>query len=145
MLKLIAGPRDLSVVRSQSEEPTMKSKNPSKHRVAKRASRRVHRATASERAVVLDFVLFRIEAFIQKQGGGVSVRRDRGGYTLIRDDTGTPVARLRPQDRKGGFEILYSSPDTGRWRSVGRFGGSPLPLDEALDFIASDPMDCFWT
>jgi hypothetical protein len=134
----------LTVVRGRSKEPSMKSKNPSKRRIGKGAAGPGRRATASERAVILDFVQFRIEAFIERQGGGVSVRKDRGGYTLIRDDTGTPVARLRPTDRKGGFEVFYCSPDTGRWRSVGRFGGSPLPLDEALDFIASDPMDCFW-
>ena len=41
--------------------------------------------------------------------------------------------------------MLYWSPDTDRWRAVGTHGGTVLALDEALDFIASDPMDCFWT
>ena len=97
------------------------------------------------RAITLDFVQYRIEAFNREQGGGVSVRKDRNGYTLVREETGMPVARLRPKDVKGQYEVLYWSPDTDRWRAVGLHGGTVLALDEALDFIAADPMDCFWT
>jgi len=28
---------------------------------------------------------------------------------------------------------------------VGTFGGMVLSLTDALEFIANDPMDCFWT
>jgi hypothetical protein len=62
---------------------------------------------------------------------------------LIREDNGRPVARLRPKDR-GQFEILYWNPFQDRWRSVGALGGTILSLDDALEFIAEDPMDCFW-
>ena len=126
------------------EKSTMKSKNPSKRRVPRGASASASRAGNGGRAVILDFVLHKIEAFNRELGGGVFVRKDRNGYTLIRDDTGVPIARLRPKDTKGHFEVLYWSPDTERWRTVGLFGGTILPLHEALDFIASDPMDCFW-
>ncbi len=122
----------------------MKSKNPSKRHVPGETPAASGRATSGGRSVILDLVLHKIEAFNRELGGGVSVRKDRGGYTLSREDTGVPVARLRPKDTKGNLEVLYWSPDTQRWRSVGLFGGTVLPLHEALDFIASDPMDCFW-
>ena len=81
---------------------------------------------------------------IREQGGGVSVRKDSTGYTLVRDDTGLPIARLRPKDAKGNFEVFYWNLYSNRWRKVGDFGGTILPLDDALEFIAEDPMDCFW-
>jgi hypothetical protein len=129
---------------TDEEKLPMKSKNPSKRRVPRGAPASASRAGSGGRAVVLDFVLHKIEVFNRELGGGVLVRKDRNGYTLIRDDTGVPIARLRPKDTKGNFEVLYWSPDTERWRTVGLFGGTILPLHEALDFIASDPMDCFW-
>jgi hypothetical protein len=122
----------------------MKSKNPSKQRVVRGAAASTGRSGGSGRAVILDFVQHRIEAFNREQGGGASVRKDRNGYTLVREDTGVPIARLRPKDAKGKFEVLCWSPDTERWRSVGLLGGTIFSLDEALDFIASDPMGCFW-
>jgi hypothetical protein len=122
----------------------MKSKNPSKQPVRRGGAASTSRSGGGGRSVILDFVLHRIEVFNRAQGGGASVRKDRNGYTLVHEDTGVPIARLRPRDSRGNFEVLYWSPDTERWRSVGVFGGTILSLDEALDFIASDPMDCFW-
>ncbi len=123
----------------------MKSKNPSKQPVSRRTASSGDRRSASGRAITLDFVQYRIEAFNREQGGGVAVRKDRNGYTLVRDDSGTPLARLRPKDADGKYEVLYWSADTDRWRAVGTLGGTILALDEALDFIATDPMECFWT
>ena len=74
--------------------------------------------------------------------GGVSVRKDARGYTLMREDDGIPVARLRPKGQ-GLFEVLYWNPYHERWRAVGSFG-TVLALDQALEFIADDPLDCFW-
>jgi len=96
------------------------------------------------RAVVLDFVQSRIEAFNAERGGGVSVRKDPRGYTLLRFDDGSPIARLRPKGSGDRFEILYWSVVSERWRPVGPFGGMVLALPDALEFIANDPMDCFW-
>jgi hypothetical protein len=117
----------------------------------KPADRRARRVSAPEgrggdagRAVVLDFIQSRIEAFNVEQGGGVAVRKDAHGYTLIRDDTGTPIARLRPRESGDRFEVLYWSAFRERWRPVGPFGGMVLSLVDALEFIAKDPMDCFW-
>ena len=123
----------------------MKSKNPSNQRARRDGAASGDRAGAGARAITLDFVQYRIEAFNREQGGGVVVRKDRNGYTLVGDESGVPIARLRPKDPSGKYEVLYWSADTDRWRAVGENGGTVLPLDEALDFIAADPMDCFWT
>ena len=96
------------------------------------------------RAVVLDFVQSRIEAFNAEHGGGVVVRKDPHGYTLLRLDDSSPIARLRPREDGDRFEILYWSVVSDRWRPVGPFGGMVLSLSDALEFIANDPMDCFW-
>ena len=95
--------------------------------------------------VILDFVKCRIEAFNREQGGGVTVSKDDSGYTLTVEDTGIPVAKLRRKGKRGDFQVLYWNRETGRWRLVSLFGGSVFSLDEALDFISNDPMECFWT
>ena len=124
----------------------MKSKNPPKHRVPRTgADSGGHVGATGGRAITLDFVQYRIEAFNREQGGGVIVRKDRNGYTLVREETGVPVARLRLKDAKGNYEVLCWNPSTDRWRAVGLHGGTILALDDALDFISADPMDCFWT
>lgn len=128
------------------EESLMKPK--SKRSAGSRARRVAgpgsDREEHTDRAVVLDFVQSRIEAFNEQQGGGVVVRKDAHGYTLIRIDTGMPIARLRPHDKGDRFEVLYWSAFRERWRPVGDFGGMVLSLVDALEFIANDPMDCFW-
>ena len=94
--------------------------------------------------VILDFVKCRIEAFNRQQGGGVTVSKDETGYTLTVEGTGTPVAKLRRKGKRGDFQVLYWNHDTQRWRLVSLFGGSVFSLEEALDFISNDPMECFW-
>ena len=118
----------------------MKSKKPPNPRIKSGAAAPAGDSEQQDEAIILDFVQSRIEAFNQKQGGGVSVRKDLKGYTLLREATAKPVARLRAKDNKGNFEVLYWNPFTGRWRQVGTI----LSLDDALAFIADDPMDCFW-
>ncbi|AMV39801.1 hypothetical protein [Planctomyces sp. SH-PL62] len=100
-------------------------------------------AVAAPRPVILDFVQNRIAAYDGMMGGGVGVRKDRHGYTLFREDCGEPLARLRPQ-ADGRFAVLYWNVFNERWRSVGDFGDVVLTLDDALEYIAKDPMDCFW-
>jgi hypothetical protein len=97
----------------------------------------------THRPKTLDLTLRRIENYNAAHGGGVVVRKDARGYSLFREDTGAPVARLRPVRSGAAMEILrWSWRD--RWDRIGDFGGVHLPLDEALDYIAEDPMDCFW-
>lgn len=92
--------------------------------------------------IILDFIQSQIEVFNDEHGGGVSVRKDPRGYTLMREDDNIPVARLRPKGQ-GLFEILYWNPYHERWRPVGSLG-TILGLKPALEFIADDPLDCFW-
>ena len=120
----------------------MKSKNPPDRRVRQDSSAATDQPGREVRAVILDFVQGQIEAFDEQHGGGIFVRKDTRGYTLIRQDDGVPVARLRP-GKEGLFEVLYWNPYQDRWRPVGNFG-TALALDDALEFIAEDPMDCFW-
>jgi hypothetical protein len=96
-----------------------------------------------QRRMTLDITQGRIEAFNNAHGGGVLVRKDAHGYSLFREDTGAPVARLRPAKKSDLMEVLWWS-WRDRWDSIGDFGGVHLPLDEALDYIAEDPEGCFW-
>jgi hypothetical protein len=93
--------------------------------------------------VTLDYAHARIASFNEQRGGGVGVRKDRHGYTLFREATGDPVARLRPRGEHR-YAVLYWSRFSDRWRTIGDFGDMILNLDDALDFIARDPMGCFW-
>ena len=95
------------------------------------------------RRATLDFTVGRINAFNEAKGGGVSVRKDVRGYSLFREDTGMPIARLRPV-LDGEFFDVYFWSDRDKWEPVGYFGGIRLRLDEALEYIADDPLECFW-
>jgi len=99
--------------------------------------------TRPQRALTLDLTQGRIEAFNVAHGGGVKVRKDARGYSLFREDTGVPVARLRPSTSGDLLEVLWWS-HRDRWESIGEFGGVRMPLEEALDYIADDPVGCFW-
>jgi len=122
----------------------MKPKGSPKRRAPKGAGQSPAKTRRRDTAVILDFVQSRIEAFNREQGGGVTVRKDAHGYTLIRDDTGLPVARLRARESGRRFEVLRWSLDQDSWQPVGTMGTTVLALDDALDFIARDPTDCFW-
>ncbi len=89
-----------------------------------------------------DPILLRIEAFDRQNGGGVSVCKSRGGYTLTLTATQAPIARLKPGGQ-GDRMRLYCWSWQNRWKDVGDMGGLVLPLDEALDQIANT--DIFWT
>ncbi len=122
----------------------MKSKKPARPGAGRTPASTAGRSSRKNRAVVLDFVQSRIEAFNAEQGGGVAVRKDAHGYTLLQEDSGTPIARLRPRDTGDRFEVLYWSPFSKRWCPIGDLGGMVLSLVDALEFIAKDPVNCFW-
>ncbi len=122
----------------------MKPRKPAKPRTRRSAATAPDKTDDPDKAVVLDFIQSRIEAFDLEHGGGVCVSKDPHGYTLWRMDNGLPLARLRPRESGGRFEVLYWSPFHERWRPIGVFGGMFLSLTDALEFIANDPMDCFW-
>ena len=122
----------------------MESKKPPKRHAKSSVATRPRRDAGGEGPVILDFVRSRIEAFNREQGGGVLVTKDDTGYTLTGEGTGLPVARLRPKGKRGDFQVQYWNRETDSWRIVSLFGGSVFSLDEALDFISNDPMECFW-
>jgi len=123
----------------------MESKKPPKRRAVRSvAATATRREPVADGPVILDFVKCRIEAFNREQGGGVVVSKDDKGYLLTGEETGIPIARLRPKGRRGEFKVLYWNRDTDRGRLVNLFGGWDFWLDEEFDFISNDPMDCFW-
>jgi hypothetical protein len=85
-----------------------------------------------------DAMLERILAFERARGGGIVAERVRRGYSLLRAASGDPIARLRPTGRGDEVEILWWH--RRRWGSIGDFGGLIMPLDKALEHIASDPL-----
>jgi len=90
-----------------------------------------------------DTMLQRIEAFNRTRGGGVVVQKAAKGYSLFREDNGKPVARLRPTGKADRVEVLWWRRET--WWQIGDFGPMVMPLDEALKYIARDPMGMFWS
>src|SRR3954447_13132515 len=72
--------------------------------------------------------------------GGVAVIRANRGYTLYSRRTGGPVARLRPTGKADNVQVLWWRREA--WATPGDFGPLILPLDEALNFIATEGF--FW-
>ena len=79
----------------------------------------------------------RIEGFNQAHGGGVSVHKARRGYSLLSERTGTPLARLKPTGEADKVQVLWWNGQ--RWGALGPFGIATMPLNAALDYIASEP------
>ena len=88
-----------------------------------------------------DPIIQRIESFHCSRGQLVAERRSRS-YTEYRTSSGAPVARLRLTGQPDRVEVLYWSLWSETWKKAGPFGRTVLPLDEALQFIASE--DIFW-
>ena len=82
----------------------------------------------------------RIEAFNQARGGGVLVHKAGRGYSLLSERTGAPIARLRPTGDADKVQVLWWNGEC--WGASGPFGIAIMPLNEALDYIASEP--AFW-
>lgn len=72
--------------------------------------------------------------------GGVEVVHANRGYTLTSRQTGGPVARLRPTGSRDEVQVSWWRRQS--WATPGDFGPVILPLDEALDYIATE--DFFW-
>lgn len=90
-----------------------------------------------------DPLLARIETFVADKGGGVVIRKVGGGHSLFRETSGRPVARFRPIGTEDAVEVKWWS-HRERWDDIGDFGPMVLPLDQALAYLAEDPMGCFW-
>ena len=72
--------------------------------------------------------------------GGVEVIRANRGYALSSRRTGGPGARLRPTVENDDVQVLWWRREA--WATPGDFGFLTLPLDEALDFVATEGF--FW-
>ena len=78
----------------------------------------------------------RSEAFNQARGG-VMVHKAGGGYSLASQRTGAPLARLKPTGDADTVQVLWCN--GLRWNASGPFGILTMPLDAALNPIASEP------
>jgi hypothetical protein len=72
--------------------------------------------------------------------GGVEVVRASRGYTLYSRRTDGPVARLRPTGDGDKVQVMWWRQTT--WAAPGDFGPVVMPLDQALQFIATEGF--FW-
>jgi hypothetical protein len=81
----------------------------------------------------------RIAAFAFPRGGVEMVRANRG-YTLYSCRTGGPVARLRPTGQEDEVQVLWWRNEA--WAAPGDFGPIVMPLDQALEFVATESF--FW-
>ncbi len=97
-----------------------------------------------------DDIIRRIERFRFPRAPLAAEWRNKG-YTLFHAETGCPIARLRPYDaarltapyrRDDLMEVRYWSRRKQRWAEVGPFGCTVVPLGEALQIIAAEPI--FW-
>ena len=59
------------------------------------------------------------------------IRKQSRGYSLFREDTGEPVARLRPTGKKNEVEVMWWS-HRDKWDHIGDFGPMAMALDEAF-------------
>src|SRR3954454_1483411 len=72
--------------------------------------------------------------------GGVEVIRANRGDTLYGRRTGGQVARLRPTGENDDVQILWWR--GAGWATPGDFGPLIMPLNEALNFVATESF--FW-
>jgi hypothetical protein len=72
--------------------------------------------------------------------GGVEVVRANRGYTLYSRRTEGPVARLRPTGQDDKVQVMWWRGTA--WAAPGDFGPVIMPLDQALQFIATEGF--FW-
>jgi len=101
------------------------------------------KATRKEPLPKSDAMLDRIMAFNGANGGGVLIEKRSNGYSLFREDNGRSIARLRPFGKDDLVEIMRWS-HRDKWERIGDFGPMMMPLEEALRYIAKDPMGIFW-
>jgi hypothetical protein len=85
-----------------------------------------------------DRILEGLAAFCQAHD--VVVEKRGGGYSLLSRRTEAPVARLRPIADAEKVQVLWWNGQ--RWKAPGPFGRLTMPVDQAVEYIASEP--AFW-
>ena len=83
----------------------------------------------------------RIAAHPWPRSGVEAIRANRG-CTLCSRRTGGQVARLRPTTGKGDDVQVLRRRRGASWGNPGPFGPVIMPLDQALDFVATEGF--FW-
>jgi len=86
----------------------------------------------------------RIEAFNAANGSGVAWYKDKGSYHLYLPATEAPIARLKPVGTGDEVRLGYWS-HRRKWEDIDDMGGCVLPLDQALDHIATNGVFWIWT
>ncbi len=86
----------------------------------------------------------RIEMFDAANGGGVGWYKDKGAYHLYLLDTEAPIARLMPTGTNDEVRVGYWS-HRKKWEDVDDMGGCVLPIDQALEHIATNGIFWNWT
>jgi hypothetical protein len=86
-----------------------------------------------------DDMRVRIAAYAFPRGGVEVVRANRG-YTLYSRRTDGPVARLRPTGDGDKVQVMWWRQTA--WAAPGDFGPVTMPLNQALEFIATQSF--FW-
>jgi len=97
-----------------------------------------------ERKMKHDDIPARIEAFDDANGGGVGYYEDSGAYHLYLLETEAPIARLKPTGDDNEVRLGYWS-HRRKWEDIDDMGGVVMPLDEAREFIANEPVFRTWT
>ena len=90
-----------------------------------------------------DSILDSMTVFFAQKGAPVTVRRLNKGYSIIHE-SGQPIARFRPETGNSGLvEVLWWS-HRDKWDHIGDFDGLFMGLEEALEYVLSDPIDISW-
>ncbi len=82
-------------------------------------------------------ILKRIRRSAFARGGRVAVRFRANGYSLYARRSNLPLARLRLTG--AGDEVVVLYPAHRGWQALGDFGTVPMPLDQALEMISTNP------
>ena len=82
-------------------------------------------------------ILKRIRRSAFARGGRVAVRFRANGYNLYAQRSNLPLARLRLTGQ--GDEVVVLYPAHRGWQALGDFGTVPMPLDQALEMISTNP------
>lgn len=91
----------------------------------------------------IDYILNRITEYFEQKGVHVTVQRLRNGYSIVHE-SGNRIAQFRPEAGDSDLiEVLWWSAQD-KWDHIGDFGGLTMKLEEALEYVLSDPMGIFW-
>jgi hypothetical protein len=72
----------------------------------------------------------RIQAFNEANGVGVVIQQAAQGYALFREDTGRPIARLRPTGNGDEVEVMWWS-HRDWWDQIGYLADYMVSNDPA--------------